>query len=209
MLKNPVRKLSVLMLAAVLMLTSLSCTCYAATAAVTKTVREVSDLIDPSKINKKATKVKLGSTNLKFKQGYIKFTAPKKGSYQFSFSDLSGDVASAGFFFYRVKTTKKTNLLKRKQVFTEGGKTYIVRICHKEAVDKYYDDGTSSDSSSSSSSKKKTIPSTKVTTLSYLASRTAKLTLKKKQTIYIYMEYFQYIENGDSWGTVNLAINRI
>ena len=189
---NILRKISILILVTILVTASFSGSCSANVRNKTvKTVKSVS--MTPSKVNKKAAKVKTGTTNLKFQKGYIKFTAPKKGTYTFSFSDLTGENASAGFFFYRVKTKGSLQMLKQKKVKTEGGKSYIIRICQKDSVKNY-------------SNEKKKTTSSKVTVLSYLPSRTAKITLAKKQTIYIYLEYF--VDSDDSWGNVTLNIKR-
>jgi hypothetical protein len=125
-------------------------------------------------INKVATKVPRGTTNLTFNDsGYLKFTAPKTATYSFTFSNVRGKNVCSGVSIYKYVPSQKSWTgrtfaahLEAIKVSTQGGKAYSLNLA----------------------SKGKTIPGNKSTTGAnkYLASRTGKIRLSKGQTIYMY-----------------------
>ncbi len=137
--------------------------------AKTKTinVKSHSEETFASRANKYATTVKKGTYNLKFKKmggsyyrGYLKFKAPKKGTYSFTLSNL------------------KTN--NKKQVSgwmvcckSESGALYYANLKTKGGI---------SDQLKVNSKKIDIMPD-------YLKSRTGKLTLQKNETVYLYFQF--------------------
>lgn len=79
-----------------------------------------------STARRQAKTVKKGTTTIIFKDGFVKFTAPKKKNYTFTFSGLSTpapvDKQEAGIGFY------KSDLKKERKVITPYGATKIVFV---------------------------------------------------------------------------------
>ena len=94
-------------------------------AAASKTVKKSTFTTSTSTIEKKATKVKKGTTNLTFSkgEGYIKFVAPKTKTYKFTFSKCTSKQFSSNAFI-AVQTPSKTSSKYSfyTDVKTKGGK---------------------------------------------------------------------------------------
>ena len=132
----------------------------------------------------KAKKVKIGTTYVTVKKSsaydskdrYLKFAAPKSGRYKITFSNIKsvpgkkkdfncGSIAISKILY---KTSKEPSSVKIK---TKGGSTYFLYVCSKfmnslnkdKKIDKY----------------------------SYLPSRTASISLKKGETIWIQMSFVE------------------
>lgn len=132
--------------------------------------------VTASKKIKNSTKVKSGSTIVKSKQfrkhAYISFTAPKAGTYTFTFSDISvsdGNYNRALGHYY-LKTAIKSSYSNRVyydnvKAKTEGGTNTVFQFATKNYDNRYI----------SSGSKKNR----------YLKTRSATVKLNKGQTIYL------------------------
>ncbi|MBQ9062201.1 MAG: hypothetical protein IJ121_05150 [Eubacterium sp.] len=81
-----------------------------------------------STAKKKAKAVEPGETIVKMPakgMGYLKFTAPKKGSYKFIFSDLKKKKGTKdGYVILQVPKNKSAKTLIKQKVKTWGGSTY-------------------------------------------------------------------------------------
>lgn len=153
-----------MMLALILAATS---TTFAA--AKTKTVKKKTFSTSTSAINKKATKVKKGTTKLYIKkgQGYVKFKAPKTKTYKFTISKCTSKKRNVSGYFYIMKPdshSPKYSFIT--QVKTKGGKTGTLWL--------------SANGYKSTSSDTLTKP---------LSSRTGSIKLKKGQTVYLYISF--------------------
>ena len=139
--------------------------------AATKTVKKIDSSYDlTSKIKKKATVVKKGTTTLKVNTtGYLKFKVPATKTYTFTLNKHTSSTGSYNCgFFHILRPTKDTYTneyhLKNLTFSTQGGKTTSTFF--------------QSDSYTG-----------KITTGSFLPKRTCKIKLKKGQTIYLYLSF--------------------
>lgn len=147
---------------------------------------------------KKAPKVKVNKTykvTSKNKNGtFVKFTAPKAGKYQIQIYNMNSlgataaetDLNLANFYIRKAPTSAYSTFLPILKVKTEGGKTDCLRMATPDSYNNHYKDE-------------------KVTTATYLQKRTATLSLKKGETIYVNMSYFTGTKNRC---TYNLKIKR-
>lgn len=178
-MKKELRKAILLVLVSTLLIGSVSlCT----EAAATKTVKKSSLTHSTKEIEKTATTVKKGKTNLKFKKGkgYIKFKAPSTKTYSFKFSNVKDKTTeiSMAAVGVQIKDPKTPKYSPRVEVSTKGGKSDKLFL----AVDKYvYKEG-------------KTIEH-------FLASRTAKIKLKKGQVLYFY-----FLTSSECQASLSLTI---
>lgn len=130
----------------------------------------------------KVTTVKTGSTKVTKNNsgsGYVKFTAPKAGTYQFTFSGLHlnkpnpTDNAIADFFLC---IKNKNNTMVRQDIYKRSNGKYDQAI---EIGSAYY-------------VSKRTYPASASPSSKYLTKRTVSKKMKKGQTIYI-----EHRGNGD------------
>ena len=94
-----------------------------------------------STAKKKSKDVEIGETIVKMPakgMGYLKFTAPKKGTYKFTFSDLKKKKGIRGYINLQVPKTGKTTKLIKKKVNTWGGSTHELWIGIKDYKHKTY-----------------------------------------------------------------------
>lgn len=95
-----------------------------------KTLKKQGFSTDPQTIDKKALKVKRGTTKLKVKtEGFIKFTASKSKKYSFKFSGLSGAYCAHTTAYTRTSGTSPYCSMKK--LSTKGGKDSTLRIAKK------------------------------------------------------------------------------
>ena len=137
-----------------------------ADAVAKKTVKKQKFTTSLSVANKKAAKVKKGTTNLTYTkgEGYIKFTAPSTKTYSFTFSNLKVSGESAAHVSPMLKSKYDSKSLDFVKVSTKGGKNDSLCLVSKGwAEDK-----------------------TGAVKHRYLHSRTGKIKLKKGETIYFY-----------------------
>lgn len=144
---------------------------------------------------KKAPTVKINQTykvTSKNKNGtFVKFKAPKAGKYVVTISNINSigvkasDVDHNLANFY-IKKQSSGDYLSWVKVKTQGGKTDWLRMATPDSYNDYY-------------------KGTKVKVSTYLNKRTATLTLKKGETIYVNMSYFT---GKKSRCTYNLKIKR-
>ena len=128
---------------------------------------------NPSKavnIKKKGTyRVISKSTNSK-KNDYIRFTAPKKGTYTLTFSDFRNlknySDAELRLGYVYIEKKDKHGIYCYQNVKSQGGKITMLNVCSKVWYNAY-------------------IKGKKITKRSELYSRYAKISLKKGETIYI------------------------
>ena len=138
-------------------------------ATTTKTVKKQSFTTELKVAKKKALVVKKGTTKLKVKgKGYVVFKAPKTKTYYLKLSNLKGakPVYSA---YASIMTPTPYSSITHTQVVTKGGKTDTLWLADKANA----------------------YTGKKVTTASGLASRTAKIKLKKGSLVFV------YINSGD------------
>ena len=112
-----IRRSMALLLAVALVFTmSVSCTF-----AKTKSVKKCGDEYMTKKVAKKATKVKRGTTHLKYKgeSGYVKFKAPKTKKYTITYSNMQFNGYSGHFYIMKPDKHGFINEVKCK---TNGGK---------------------------------------------------------------------------------------
>lgn len=136
-----------------------------------------------STIKKKATTVKKGTTILKYKSGkggYVKFKAPRAGKYKFTLSnvmptDRSVDTNGyAGFIRVKKYRYSGTPYLDTIKIKTEGGKSTNMQLASPEFVSSFYRNSKPQKASTA-----------------YRNSRSAKIKMKKGETIFIYA-YFTH-----------------
>jgi len=130
-----------------------------------KTVKYTPFTTNVAKIEKRASKVRTGTTDLTIRKGagYMKFTAPKSGKYSFAFSKVKGKDSSNAYVSFCRKDTDFPKYTKYAKVATRGGKTSTLWLSVNGAVFSYEN------------------------LLSRpLASRTARITMKKGQTLYMH-----------------------
>ncbi len=157
---------TLLVLAAVL---SLSLALPAAASAKTVTIKDSSFTTETAKIKKTARTVKRGTMTVKVKKsGYLKFTAPSKKSYSFTVSNQKPTTGKStdyrnGFGYISDGMKKNTTNLK---FSTKGGKTTTLWFRSPYRTNE--------------------VRPTNITSGSFLPTRTAKLTLKKGQIVYLY-----------------------
>ena len=134
-------------------------------AATTKTVKKADFTTSLKVAKKKAATVKKGTTKLKGKKsGYIVFKAPKTKTYYLKFSNAK---AKGGLLsmFVEMQQPFDGEYVFLADVYTKGGKTDVLWLADKAHVDK-------------KASKAKDWR---------LASRTAKIKMKKGEKLYMYM----------------------
>lgn len=176
-MKRMNRKLAMILLAA-LCLTFVPHLGSSAMAA-TKTVKALKYRATGKKIDKKATKIKKGTTHLcRVSKGWLKFTSKKTQKYAFTFYGLSTnnmrysiDNNDAHIDFCTMKG-KKYWTTKIKKVTTESGDVHYLNI------------GTNLTWKRA----KERAKSTAINIYSYLPSRTAIVKVKKGQTLYLYLD---------------------
>ena len=106
--------------------------------AATKSVKNCDFTTTTKTINKKALKVKKGTTKLSLNsgQGYIRFIAPKTKTYSFTFSNLKSKKSSYGLTaFVEFQTPDKSMpqySFMMRDVATQGGKTSTLWLASKE-----------------------------------------------------------------------------
>ena len=151
-----------LMLVAALVLGTFAVPAQAATKK--KTVKKQSFTSETKKINSKAATVKKGTTKLTFKggDGYVKFIAPRKKTYSFTFSKLKSKTTRFTSIAIQLKDKASPSYAWLVKAKTYGGKTDFLHM------------GTNGDSSKSGD---------KVGW--YLPKRTAKIKLKKGDVLYL------------------------
>lgn len=144
---------------------------------------------------KKAPTVKINKTykvtSKNINGTYVKFKAPKAGKYVVTIYNMNSLGAKASDvdhnlanFYIKKKTS--SNYLSWIDVKTQGGKTYLLHMATPDSYNDYY-------------------KGTKVTLDTYLNKRTATLTLKKGEIIYVNMSYFT---GNKCRCTYNLKIKR-
>lgn len=137
-----------------------------ADAVMKRTVKKANFTTSLSSANKKATKVKKGTTNLTYTKGrgYVKFTAPSTKTYSFTFSNLkvSGDCAAHVNIMKKSKYDSKR--LDYTKVSTKGGKNDVLWLVST---------GFREDTAGTVKDR-------------FLHKRTAKFKLKKGETVYVY-----------------------
>ena len=118
---SPAKVLAVLM-ALVVALAFIPSAAYAVSS---KTVKKAGFTTTTKVIEKKATKVKKGTTNLTFKkgQGYVKFTATKTKTYRFTFSNVTSGSGSSAFVEVQRPEARSPQYSYMTKVRTKGGKT--------------------------------------------------------------------------------------
>lgn len=165
-MKKTLKRSLIMTLVAVLLIGTFAVT---AEAAMKRTVKKQDETTKISTANKKAAKVKKGTTNLTFTkgQGYLKFVAPKTKTYSFTFSNMK---VKGGNDLGMIRFNKKDKLYPKEltqiEVSTKGGKTEYITLMStgwKELK------------------KGKTVDH-------MLHKRTAKTKLKKGEALYIYFD---------------------
>ena len=169
-------------LVAILLATVVACSLVPALAFASgsKTLTAQSFSTTTSTLNKKAATVKTGSYKLILKkgEGYVKFKATKNKTYSFTFSNLQGKHTYYGFVTAQLPNSRQPKYCFAINASTQGGKTNTLWLAK---------------SGYESKSGKKVNRS--------LVSRTAKIKLKKGQTI-----YFHIYTSGQNQRTLNLKI---
>ena len=165
-MKNLLKKSLVLMLAMVLVVGTMA---IHTNAASSKTVKKQTFTCTTKVIDKRATRVYRGTTNLTFSagEGYVKFVAPKTKTYYFTFSNIKdkrkyGSYTSISIQTRDKKSPKYSFLTK---VSTKGGKSSFLSMTVNG---------------------QKNTTSGKVVNR-YLKSRTGSIKLKKGQVVYLRM----------------------
>lgn len=107
-----------------------------------KTVKKAKFCTATATINKKALKVKKGTTKLNFKggQGYLKFTAPATKTYKFTFSGVQCANYGGASAFVEVQTpySSDTSYSFLTNVKTKGGKSNTLWLAYKGHSFNYY-----------------------------------------------------------------------
>lgn len=144
---------------------------------------------------KKAPSVKIKKTykvTSKNQKGtYVKFKAPKAGKYVVTIYNVNSIGAKASDYdshlanFY-IRKPYNSDYLTLAKVKTQGGKSDVLFMATPDSYNAHY-------------------KGVKVTTKTYLQKRTATLTLKKGETIYVNMNYYT---GKKCRCTYNLKINR-
>lgn len=138
------------------------------TQAKTKKVKKQSFSTLTKVINKKATKVKRGSSKLIVKggNGYIKFIAPKTKTYSFTFSGVKSTNGTGGSAFVEVQTpySYDSSYSFLTKVKTKGGESNTLWLAYKGRTFPYYTNDLSRP----------------------IAKRTGKVKLAKGQAVYFY-----------------------
>lgn len=134
-------------------------------AATTKTVKHADFTTKLSVAKKKATVVKKGTTKLKVKPngGYVMFKAPKTKTYKLTLSNLTSKNPIYSAFAEVLKPQDKSILMT--DVKTQGGRSNVLWLADKANVAKDKKDPISS----------------------RLASRYAKIKLKKGERVFLYI----------------------
>ena len=132
-MKKRTTKISMLMSIVILLSFLMTVPVFAETA---KSVKKVSPTFTKSVAEKNAYKVTKGTVRLKISQGgYIKFTAPKAGKYNFTFSGLSSGSGYASFM--KSDSAKTIAYVGNSKVVTKGGKSSTLWICSKSFASFY------------------------------------------------------------------------
>jgi len=122
---------------------------------------------------KKAPKLKVGTNKVTAKKNnsYVKFTAPKTGTYTFTISNIATikgrnpDTNLGNLYIEKMSGS----YLSTQRVSTNGGKNTVLWTATKDSYNRYY-------------------KGKKVTKDTYLATRYGKLKLKKGETVWL--EYY-------------------
>lgn len=163
-------KRSIALLMMLAMILAATSTTFAATS--TKTVKKRSFSTSTSAIEKKATKVKKGTTklNVKYGEGYIKFVAPKTKTYKFTFSNCtSKERNNNGYITFMRPDADSPKYTFSTEVKTYGGKDSTLWLSvngFKFSKSSYGDDLGRP-----------------------IASRTGTIKLKKGATVYMYLSF--------------------
>ena len=135
-------------------------------AATTKTVKKQSFTTELKVAKKKAITVKKGTTKLKVKKtGYVVFKAPKTKTYYLKYSNVKAKASMVALFVMMQKPAEGKYLWTT-NVTTKGGKTDSLMLTDKAHVSK----------------------TAKEAKNWYLASRTAKIKMKKGEKLYMYLD---------------------
>lgn len=165
-MKNCLKRALIMTLATILLIGTFAVT---ADAAMKRTVKKQNNTYSTSKANKKASKVKKGTTNLVFTKGagYLKFTAPSTKTYSFTFSNIKTKGVGPQVGFYK-KVKNNPKKLQMYGIKTKGGESswlWLLPTREKES------DG----------------DTWKVRFMQPLHKRTGKLKLKKGEVVYIWL----------------------
>ena len=186
--KQNYKKLILLLMTLFLLAAASPMQAYAVTA---KTVKKHGYTTRTATAKSYSRKVERGVTyKLKVQKGYLRFTAPKDGTYLFTFSELtqgvSGTTGGERFGYIRLMTTQKSapDHITQRKVTTKGGKDTLLCL----ATSEYYNENVKGET---------------ITTRSYLPSRQGKIKLTKGQVVYIYMNFGSKV-----YDTVKLKITR-
>ena len=161
-MKKIIRRCFVLMLVAVMLTGAMSVSTFAA---AKKTVKKQTFDTKTKTIEKKATKVKRGTTNLTISkgEGYIKFVAPKTKTYSITFSNVKTKNGGSAFVEIQTRDADSPSYSFMTKVKTKGGKSNALWL---------------------------SVNGTKFTERDVLerplAKRTGKIKLKKGQPVYMY-----------------------
>ena len=145
----------------------------AAAGAIYKEIPEATyDMSDSAKM-KKAVRIKAGTNRLRGTNGYLKFTAPSAGTYEFTFNlpDEKGrtkasDIRVTGSAGIKEKSGGYLLYMDNDRVETQGGFYSLLYFCSAKTRKHY-----------------QSYDSDKIT--DYIVKRFARITLKKGKTIYI------------------------
>lgn len=172
-MKTRTRRLMVLLLALVMALGCLSVTAGAATIPVKK-LKNLNYDASCSAVKKKATGIKRGTFRIQtgtLGKGWLKFKAPKKKTYTFTFANVSTtnrygySTAYCHMDFIKKYKYLKRSYFDRRYLKTQGGKAYTLWFGTKDSISNQYPN------------------------LSTLRSRYGKLKLKKGQTVYLFLSF--------------------
>ena len=189
-------KRTIVMLLTAVMIMGATLNVSAASGAVIKSVKNSSETTSLTTASKNATTVTKGTTRLRIAggRGFVKFTAPKTGTYSFMVSNVQGQkkmnaCASVGTYIavppQKLWTGKVlAGYLKEVTVSTAGGRASYLRLISNKKMTR-------------SSGQNRYLSGTR----KYLPSRTGTIKLNKGQTIYLYFSNL-----GDGRTTANLVI---
>ena len=149
--------------------------------AATKTVKNIPGSTKVPTAMKKATKVKKGTTTLKFKKGtgvgMVKFKATKTKTYTFTMSSLTSGAKYTIGMVQLNKQKSSTSIASSSKVKISGvGKRSIVPIVSESMVQLAASNGKTSYTSGGK-------------TYKYLSKTSFKIKLKKGQTIYLLTQF--------------------
>ena len=134
-----------------------------------KTVKTLKYGTKVSIVKKKAAKLKKGTNTITISEGYCKFTAKKTKKYTFTFSNVAtvgenrAKDINHGHGYIMVP---KRSYMNHKKFSTEGGKATTVYLCTNYSWN---------------------LGNKKVSNYASLPKRSAKLKIKKGQTVYLYL----------------------